>query len=153
MCSWKKSASTRSRPYYTDRCGSMQILSAIQAHFGENVVRARFSDYAQRFVRLASRHEEVVNGTSSIGPKSRPWSSEGLGSGIVFSDDSIGKREIATNAQRLEGWSQTGSYKRYKQVRGRWCSQLYGLLTRCNGAAIRGRFALMPRFRCAASVG
>ena len=77
-------------------------------HYGEAVIRARFTDYVQRFVRLAARYEEEATGTTSIGfpcvsyrhgQLGQPGS---LGSGIVFSDESSGTKELAVNAPRID---------------------------------------------------
>ncbi|KAI9629491.1 hypothetical protein KEM48_012960 [Puccinia striiformis f. sp. tritici PST-130] len=43
------------------------ILQAIQAHFGEPIIRARMMDYVRRFIRIGSRWEEDQYGTSGIG--------------------------------------------------------------------------------------
>ncbi|OAV92008.1 hypothetical protein PTTG_03586 [Puccinia triticina 1-1 BBBD Race 1] len=45
------------------------ILQAIQAHFGEPIIRARMMDYVRRFIRIGSRWEEDQYGTSGIGIK------------------------------------------------------------------------------------
>ncbi|KAA1094111.1 hypothetical protein PGT21_010064 [Puccinia graminis f. sp. tritici] len=45
------------------------ILQAIQAHFGESIIRARMMDYVRRFIRIGSRWEEDQYGTSGIGIK------------------------------------------------------------------------------------
>ncbi|KAI0319503.1 spindle pole body interacting protein [Amylostereum chailletii] len=96
------------------------IITAINYHFGEGLVRARFTEYVHRFVRLASRYEEEVMGTSTIGYPSTsfaegPGDTSRLGSGMVFLDDSAGARELAANASRIEGWRRTQSYREYQK--------------------------------------
>lgn len=103
-----------------------QIMNAIQSHYGESVIRARFTDYVYRFVRLASRYEEEMTSTTSIGYPCSAFASgaasgygaqSSLGSGVVFSDEAAGQRELASNSARIDGWMKTQSYKLYQQVR------------------------------------
>ncbi|KAI0064359.1 spindle pole body interacting protein [Artomyces pyxidatus] len=96
------------------------IITAINYHFGESLVRARFTEYVQRFVRLASRYEEDVLGTTTIGFPSAtfiegPGDHSHLGSGIVFLDEAAGSRELAANASRIEGWRRTATYHGYQE--------------------------------------
>ncbi|GAA5924641.1 hypothetical protein JCM1841_006373, partial [Sporobolomyces salmonicolor] len=93
-----------------------EILHAIQAHYGESVIRARFAEYAHRFVRLASRWEEETTSTTSIGFPCGPYANGRLGTGIVFGDEGAAGRELAANAPRIEGWMRTRSYKLYQQT-------------------------------------
>lgn len=98
-----------------------QIISAINFHFGESLVRARFTEYLQRFIRLASRYEEDVLGMTTIGYPSAsfnegPGDSSQLGSGIVFLDENAGARELAANASRIEGWRRTKTYLYFQEV-------------------------------------
>ncbi|BGO91277.1 hypothetical protein NBRC10512_008231 [Rhodotorula toruloides] len=101
-----------------------EIMNAIQSHYGESVIRARFTDYVYRFVRLASRYEEETTSTTSIGYPCSAFASgaasgygaqSSLGSGVVFSDEAAGQRELASNAARIDGWMKTQSYKLYQQ--------------------------------------
>jgi hypothetical protein len=83
------------------------------------VIRARFSDYLLRFIRLASRYEEEVFASTSIGYPSISYSPANggrLGSGAVFSDDASRQREMAANIGRIEGWRMTRSYQLWRQV-------------------------------------
>jgi hypothetical protein len=96
-------------------CPAGQIVSAIQYHFGENLVRARFQEYVTRFVRVAARYEEEIRGQTSIGFPSRAASPGTLGAGIVFVDEGTGARELATNAPRIEEWMKTPMYLKYQQ--------------------------------------
>ncbi|KAF8948312.1 hypothetical protein BGZ47_005614 [Haplosporangium gracile] len=95
------------------------ILSAIQAHYGEMVIRARFQEYVTRFVQLASQYEDQTYGQTTIGINriNTPESSKYMGTGLVFSDESSRLKEIAANAARIEGWRVTTSYK-YLQETG-----------------------------------
>ncbi|KAF9927455.1 hypothetical protein FBU30_003254 [Linnemannia zychae] len=90
-----------------------EILSAIQAHYGEMAIRARFQEYITRFVQLASQYEEQTYGQTTIGINrtNTPESSKYMGTGLVFSDESSKLKEIAANASRIEGWRATTSYK------------------------------------------
>ncbi|KAJ6594580.1 stabilization of polarity axis-domain-containing protein [Mycena capillaripes] len=91
------------------------IKSAIEYHYGESLVRVRFTEYVLRFVRLASRYEEDMTGTTKFGYPSYAFDSRlpnpRLGSGIVFNDDSAGRKELAANSQRIEAWRKTNSYE------------------------------------------
>ncbi|KAL1680544.1 docking domain of Afi1 for Arf3 in vesicle trafficking-domain-containing protein [Schizophyllum commune] len=93
------------------------IRAAIDYHYGENAVRLRFTEYVTRFVRLASRYEEEVTGTTQIGYPSQPFIEGGqgrlpqLGSGIMFNDDASLMKELAANSHRLEGFRHTTSHR------------------------------------------
>jgi hypothetical protein len=87
-------------------------MTAIAYHYGESMVRARFTEYCTRFIRLASRYEEDTFGSTSIGFSSSPYSEGHLGSGTIL-DDSV--KELS--ASRIEGWRRTTSYEYYVQVR------------------------------------
>ncbi|RDB24706.1 Protein mesA [Hypsizygus marmoreus] len=92
------------------------IRAAIEDHFGESLVRTRFTEYVTRFVRLASRYEEEVTGSTKFGfPSSSfteiPGRPPQLGSGITFSDEATCMRELTANAQRIEAWRKTNSYQ------------------------------------------
>ncbi|KAF9433696.1 hypothetical protein BGZ76_009100 [Entomortierella beljakovae] len=89
-----------------------EILSAIHAHYGEMVIRAKFQDYVTRFVQLASQYEEQTYGQTTIGLNSinTPESTKYLGTGLDFADDASRSREISANSSRIEGWRVTTSY-------------------------------------------
>ncbi|KAJ7233911.1 docking domain of Afi1 for Arf3 in vesicle trafficking-domain-containing protein [Mycena rebaudengoi] len=91
------------------------IKSAIEYHYGEGLVRVRFTEYVLRFVRLASRYEEDVTGSTKFGYPSGSFDnrtpSSRLGSGIVFNDESAGRKELAANSHRIEAWRKTNSYE------------------------------------------
>ncbi|KAM0787441.1 hypothetical protein ACM66B_003521 [Microbotryomycetes sp. NB124-2] len=94
-----------------------EVWSAVQAHYGERMIRSRFNDYIQRFVRLASRHEEETSGgVTTIGWPSIPFSNGNLGSGLAFADDGQALREMQANVGRIEGWKGTPSYIAYQQL-------------------------------------
>ncbi|KAJ7803801.1 stabilization of polarity axis-domain-containing protein [Mycena olivaceomarginata] len=91
------------------------IKSAIEYHYGESLVRLRFTEYVLRFVRLASRFEEDTTGTTKFGYPSHAYDGRApnprLGSGIVFNDESVGRKELAANSHRIEAWRKTNSYE------------------------------------------
>ncbi|KAJ7122034.1 stabilization of polarity axis-domain-containing protein [Mycena crocata] len=91
------------------------IKSAIEYHYGESLVRVRFTEYVLRFVRLASRYEEDMTGTTKFGYPSCAFDSRlpnpRLGSGIVFNDESAGRKELTANSHRIEAWRKTNSYE------------------------------------------
>lgn len=93
-------------------------MSAIQSHYGEIVIRARFIDYATRFVRIASCLEEASFASSTLGFPSRPFGGNRLGSGPTFPDDANRQRELAASASRVEAWRQTRSCTLHRLVRG-----------------------------------
>ncbi|CEI89229.1 hypothetical protein RMCBS344292_03595 [Rhizopus microsporus] len=88
------------------------VMAAIQAHYGETSIRAKFQDYVFRFVRLAALYEEQVYHQTKIGYGSKDTV---LGYGPVFVDETAKQRELAANASRIEGWRQTISYKYYQR--------------------------------------
>ncbi|PPQ68193.1 hypothetical protein CVT25_015025 [Psilocybe cyanescens] len=92
------------------------IRTAIDDHFGESLVRMRFTEYVTRFVRLASRYEEEITGKTTFGFPSAPFTenpgrSPKLGSGIAFSDEATCLKELVANAHRIEAWRKTNSYR------------------------------------------
>ncbi|KAI1786728.1 mesa protein [Ganoderma leucocontextum] len=92
------------------------ILSAIASHYSEAHIRAKFVEYTTRFVRIASRYEEEVTGSTTIGYPShtyteRPGEKPRPGSGVYFSDDAACARDLAVNAGRIEGWRRTECYR------------------------------------------
>ncbi|KAI5121699.1 hypothetical protein M0805_002092 [Coniferiporia weirii] len=94
------------------------VVAAISYHFGESLVRARFTEYVLRFVRLVARYEEDYLGSTKIGYPSLSFSVavDGytqLGSGIIFPDDMSASKEIAVNLNRIEGWRKTELYEYY----------------------------------------
>lgn len=82
----------------------------------------RFTEYVTRFVRLASRYEEEITGTTTFGYPSAtfteiPGRPPKLGSGIAFSDETSYLRELVANSHRIEAWRRTNSYKYLVMVR------------------------------------
>ncbi|KAF9566805.1 spindle pole body interacting protein [Agrocybe pediades] len=100
------------------------IRAAIEDHFGESLVRMRFTEYVTRFVRLASRYEEEITGTTAFGFPSNPFTENGgrpkLGSGIAFNDEATCLKELAANAHRIEAWRKTNSYRYLVQDYGKY---------------------------------
>ncbi|GBE83981.1 spindle pole body interacting protein [Sparassis latifolia] len=94
------------------------LLSLISSHYGEPLVQARFTEYLVRFIKLASRYEEDITGTTTIGYPNVTYTEKAgerrLGSGITFPDDSTSPREIALSASRIEAWRRTESYRLYQ---------------------------------------
>lgn len=75
-----------------------------------------------RFVRLSARYEEDVLGAPTVGYPTLSYNvglngERRLGSGIAFVDEVTCIRELQVNANRIEGWRRTESYKLYQQVR------------------------------------
>lgn len=94
------------------------VLQAIQSHYGELAIRAKFADYVQRFVGLAALCEEESGLATRIGvnPNNTPDYSGGqLGHGVVFVDEQSKQREISANRTRIEGWKESLSYRYYCQ--------------------------------------
>ncbi|KAK6996988.1 protein mesa [Favolaschia claudopus] len=91
------------------------IKSAIEYHYGEGLVRVRFTEYVLRFVRLASRYEEDTTGSTKFGYPSSVFNNNApnsrLGSGIVFNDEQAGRKELTANSHRFEAWRKTNSYE------------------------------------------
>ncbi|KIJ61626.1 hypothetical protein HYDPIDRAFT_115800 [Hydnomerulius pinastri MD-312] len=99
------------KPDSLDNLFIEDLISAITSHFGETLVRMRFTEYVARFVRLASRYEEVAAGSTKLGYSSAPFVDGSLGSGIVFPDEAAAFKELAANASRIEGWRRSKSYQ------------------------------------------
>ena len=85
----------------------------------------RFTEYVTRFLRLASRYEEEITGSTTFGFPSAPFveipgQPPRLGSGITFSDETTCSRELTANAHRIEAWRRTNSYKYLTMVISLW---------------------------------
>ncbi|RUP42959.1 hypothetical protein BC936DRAFT_137837 [Jimgerdemannia flammicorona] len=93
------------------------VTLAIQSHYGEMIIRAKFQDYMQRFVRLAAVYEEEYLGSTKIGFNNvnTPDPTGVLGMGVVFTDDTAKNRELIGNINRIEGWRSTISYQYYQK--------------------------------------
>ncbi|KAG8728498.1 hypothetical protein FRC12_021693 [Ceratobasidium sp. 428] len=89
------------------------ICAVIHNHAGELLVRARITDYVQRFVRIAARWEEDVYGVTKIDHPLRPFSDGTLGSGATFADEALVSREMPSNAWRIAAWRETTFYNSY----------------------------------------
>lgn len=94
----------------------MQICAVIQNHAGELLVRARITDYVQRFVRLTARWEEEVQGLTTIDHPSRPFSEGRLGSGVTFADEALVAREMPSNSWRISAWRKKSYYESCAKV-------------------------------------
>ncbi|KAI8072518.1 docking domain of Afi1 for Arf3 in vesicle trafficking-domain-containing protein [Gongronella butleri] len=101
------------------------VLQAIQAHYGETAIRAKFQDYVYRFVRLASQYEEsVYQETKTEWPRDQDADPTGLlGIGYVLPDEATKQRELLANAGRFEGWRQSLSYNYYQKDFVQWRQQ------------------------------
>ena len=97
---------------------AFKLIAAITSHFGETLVRLRFTEFVSRFVRLASRYEEVATGSTALGFASVPFTEKVLGSGVVYPDEPLAMKELAANASRVEGWRRTKTYQYCTIVRG-----------------------------------
>ncbi|KAI8137550.1 docking domain of Afi1 for Arf3 in vesicle trafficking-domain-containing protein [Fennellomyces sp. T-0311] len=96
------------------------VMNAVQGHYGEAHIRAKFQDYMGRFVRLAALYEEEVYHQTKIA-----WSQDNdptglLGKGFVFPDGVSKQKELAAYASRIEGWRQTISYRYYQKGFASW---------------------------------
>lgn len=91
-------------------------MSAIQSHYGESIIRARFADYVIRFIRLTARYEQDTTGSTKIDFPSKAFKDGHLGSGMTFSDDFVKSREMDLNRPRMEGWKKSRSYQYWKEV-------------------------------------
>ena len=79
-------------------------------------------DYVSRFVRLAARYEEELFNSTKIGYPSAPFTGgpavyAQLGSGLIFTDEVAGSKEINASASRIEAWRHTKMYEYYSLVR------------------------------------
>lgn len=106
----------------------LQIVSAIGSHLGETVIRAKFADYFNRFIRLAARYEQDTTGSTRIGFPSRRAAPGQLGSGMTFPDEATKAREMSLNVQRIEGWRRSKSYLYWKAVRWTWLAKVSDLI-------------------------
>ncbi|KAI9067011.1 spindle pole body interacting protein [Trametes sanguinea] len=107
------------RPDSADNLFIEDVLGAIASHYSEAHVRAKFTEYVLRFVRIAGRYEEDVLGSTSISwPTAsyteRPGEKPRLGSGAYFADETTCARDLAVNASRIEAWRRTECYKLFQ---------------------------------------
>lgn len=77
-------------------------------------LRARTTEYVQRFVQLAAKYEEDNFGATAIGYPSAAFSEtqQLLGSGAVVDDP----KEMAMSTGRIDGWRRSVSYEMCKAV-------------------------------------
>ncbi|KAI0819413.1 spindle pole body interacting protein [Trametes gibbosa] len=107
------------RPDSADNMFIEDVIAAIQSHYSEAHVRAKFTEYVSRFVRVAARYEEDLLGSTSIAWPTvmyteRPGEKPRLGSGAYFADDAACARDLAVNASRIEAWRRTDCYKLFQ---------------------------------------
>ena len=105
-----------SRLDFPDNVFMDDVTHTIQAHYGESAVRARFTEYVRKFLRLASRYEEEKSGFSSIDYPSKRFTPGNLGSGPTFSSmtpDEL-RRELNASMARIDGWRRTIAYDVHK---------------------------------------
>ncbi|KAG0166931.1 hypothetical protein DFQ28_003399 [Apophysomyces sp. BC1034] len=122
----------------------MNDASAIQAHYGETSIRAKFQEYIARIVRLAALYEEeVYHQTKICWPNSYEKERTGLlGCGVVFPDESFKQRELTINASRIEGWRRTISYKYCQKDISIWLQN-----TTLGSLDVYGQMAKLKRLR------
>jgi len=65
---------------------------------------------------MAGRYEEEFYGQTSIGYASQSYRESSLGSGFMFPDESTKLKEWSINANRIEGWRRTRSYRYWREV-------------------------------------
>ena len=101
------------------------------------MIRARFTDYLSRFVRLASKYEEDIFGSTTIGFPCLPFqppitnSAGCLGSGAIYPDELSKAKEMSVNAGRIEGWRMTPTYALCQRV-----SSVLRLVAMCDADAV-----------------
>lgn len=88
----------------------------MSSHYGESNVRLRFTDYLNRFVRLAAHQEYSHTGSTKIGYPTTTFQNGQLGSGVVFADDQMRQREMWAHGHRIDAWRKTNSYKLFAKV-------------------------------------
>lgn len=93
-----------------------EIMAAVESHMGESFIRSRFSEYTNRFIRLAARWEQENIGSTKTHYRSRSYQPGQLGSGITFSDDAAKAKEFNFNSGRIDGWRRTRSYAYWQEV-------------------------------------
>lgn len=91
-------------------------MAAVESHMGEPFIRSRFSEYTNRFIRLAARWEQENIGSTKTHYRSRSYQAGQLGSGITFSDDAAKAKEFSFNSGRIDGWRRTRSYAYWQEV-------------------------------------
>ena len=95
------------------------LLRSIATRHGEQVIRAKWRDFIEKFTRMAAQFEESVYGASAlyIGSEDHDMILPGAsGHGYVWPDDVAKNKELAGNVTRIEGWRNTRSYYSFIQV-------------------------------------
>ena len=130
-------------------------MGAIANHVGESGIRARFAEYVYRFLQIASRYEEDTLRLTYVGYPCAQYLSNSrtgqstLGSGIRFSDEVTGLRELSLNAARIDGWRKSPSYEYWVQVSVPQFSSITSYIT--SGLSKGAREQPNPRIRLGAS--
>ncbi|OBZ67772.1 Protein mesA [Grifola frondosa] len=106
-------------PDSSDNVFAEEVWAAVQSRYVEPHVRAKFTEYVARFVRTASRYEEDVFGSTTIGYPSSTYTERSgeksrLGSGVFYIDEATCAREMSLNASRIEAWRRTETYKLFQ---------------------------------------
>lgn len=109
------------RPDSYDVLFMEDIQASIANHISEAGLRARFAEYVYRFLQLASRYEEDTQRMTCVGYPCSQYTYNNrtgqgsLGSGLRFSEEVAGLREVSINAARIEGWRKSPSYEYWVQ--------------------------------------
>lgn len=111
-----------------------------------------------KFVRIAGRYEEEYYGATNIGYASQSYRESTLGSGYMFPDETTKAKEWSVNANRIEGWRRTRSYRYWREVsfslrRGRLIVRRMLTTQVFAGLSSVARFTICdPLTRCSTSV-
>lgn len=94
----------------TDKDFLDDLLQAVADRNSESVIRLKFREWVNRFIKLAAAQEEIQHGQSDLHPPLAK-SFTLLGHGLVWPDEASKKRELLANAARIDKWRGTDSYK------------------------------------------
>ncbi|RKP35528.1 docking domain of Afi1 for Arf3 in vesicle trafficking-domain-containing protein [Dimargaris cristalligena] len=113
---------------HADKYGSvdaefiMDLMSAIERHYGELTIRTKIQNYIRRFVLLCGLYEYQTSGNSDIGYTAQSFEAaspnspvQPLGFGLFFPDSDAKLRELALNKGRIEGFIGTIAYEYLKR--------------------------------------
>ncbi|WVO14083.1 hypothetical protein L204_101711 [Cryptococcus depauperatus] len=103
----------QSKPDCVDNQFMEETLAVMASHYGESNIRLRFTDYLNRFIRLAAHQEYIHTGSTKVGYPTVNYHDGQLGSGVVFSDEQMKHREMWANGHRIDAWRKTNSYRLY----------------------------------------
>lgn len=86
------------------------LLQSIAERNSESSIRLKFRDWINRFLKLAVSYEVSVHGSSDLSPPT--FASFRLpGHGYVWVDEAQKRRDLQSNAARIQAWHGTESYK------------------------------------------